>query len=299
MWNAETLSLKRALAGDPLHNIQLKNRDRLFVKRIPDWDVERYVTLSGEVRFPGRYMVSKGEKLSSLIGRAGGFTDKAYLRGAYFTRERVRELQQKGLEELSSRLERELISGGAKEVATALSPEDVQAKQAEVNQKQKFVQSVKELKATGRMTIRLEYAGVLHGSEYDIDLEDGDRLIIPEVNKVVTVLGSVMSNGSFVYESQNGYEDYIAMTGGYSRYADKKNVYILKVDGSARRVGGFLYWNDMKSRWQLGNFGGIEPGDQVVVPEETERIAWLREFRDITAILMQLAVTAGVVIKVF
>jgi len=55
----------------------------------------------------------------------------------------------------------------------------------------------------------------------------------------------------------------------------------------------------MKSRWQSGNVGGIEPGDQIVVPEQIERIAWLREFRDITAILMQLAVTAGVVIKVF
>jgi len=296
----KTLSLRRALAGDPLYNIQLKNRDRLFVKRIPNWDVERYVTLSGEVRFPGRYMVSKGEKLSSLIERAGGYTDRAYLRGAFFTRERVRELQQKGLTELSSRLERDLIAGGSKEIATALSPAEVQAKQVEYEQKQKFVQSLKALKATGRMTIRMDYAGLLRGSEYDVELEDGDSLIIPEMNKVVTVLGSVMANGSFVYESKNGYEDYIAMTGGYSLYADKKNIYVLKADGSARKVGdGFLYWNAMKSRWQSGNVGGIEPGDQIVVPEQIERIAWLREFRDITAILMQLAVTAGVVIKVF
>jgi len=296
----KTLSLRRALAGDPLYNIQLKNRDRLFVKRIPNWDVERYVTLSGEVRFPGRYMVSKGEKLSSLIERAGGYTDRAYLRGAFFTRERVRELQQKGLTELSSRLERDLIAGGSKEIATALSPAEVQAKQVEYEQKQKFVQSLKALKATGRMTIRMDYAGLLRGSEYDVEWEEGDSLIIPEMNKVVTVLGSVMANGSFVYESKNGYEDYIAMTGGYSLYADKKNIYVLKADGSARKVGdGFLYWNAMKSRWQSGNVGGIEPGDQIVVPEQIERIAWLREFRDITAILMQLAVTAGVVIKVF
>ncbi|MDY0189028.1 MAG: SLBB domain-containing protein, partial [Syntrophus sp. (in: bacteria)] len=293
------ISLRRALAGDPQHNIPLKNRDRLFVKRISDWNVERYVTLSGEFRFPGRYIVSKGEKLSSLIERAGGFTDKAYLRGAFFTRDRVRELQQKGLQDLTSRLERDLLTGGSKEVATALSTAEVQAKQAEFEQKRKFVQSLKELKATGRMTIRADLMQ-LQGSEYDIELEDGDSLFIPEVNKVVTVVGSVMTNGSFVYESRNGYEDYIAMTGGYSQYADKKNVYVLKVDGSARKVdSGFLYWNDMKSRWQHGNVGGVEPGDQIVVPEQTERIAWLREFRDITAILMQLAVTAGVVIKVF
>ncbi len=295
----KTLSLRKILEGDPLQNVQLKNRDRLFVKRIPDWDVERYVTLSGEFRFPGRYIISKGEKLSSLIERAGGFTDKAYLRGAFFTRERVRELQQKSLEDLTSRLERDLITGGSKEVATALSTAEVEAKQAELEQKAKFIQSLKELKATGRMTVRAEL-WQQKGSEYDIELENGDSLLIPEVNRVVTVVGSVMTNGSFIYESKKDYEDYIAMTGGYSLYADKKNVYVIKSDGSARKVdSGFLYWNAMKSRWQLGNSGGIEPGDQIVVPEQMERIAWLREFRDITAILMQLAVTAGVVIKVF
>ncbi|OPY84280.1 MAG: Polysialic acid transport protein KpsD precursor [Syntrophus sp. PtaU1.Bin208] len=295
----KTLSLRKVLEGDPLQNVQLKNRDRLFVKRIPDWDIERYVTLSGEFRFPGRYIISKGEKLSSLIERAGGFTDKAYLRGAYFTRERVRDLQQKSLEDLTSRLERDLITGGSKEVATALSAAEVQAKQVELEQKQKFVQSLKELKATGRMTVQADL-WQQKGSDYDIELEDGDSLLIPEVNRVVTVVGSVMTNGSFVYESKKDYEDYIAMTGGYSLYADKKNVYVIKADGSARKVdSGFLYWNAMKSRWQLGNSGGIEPGDQIVVPEQMERIAWLREFRDITAILMQLAVTAGVVIKVF
>jgi len=176
------ISLRRALAGDPQHNIPLKNRDRLFVKRISDWNVERYVTLSGEFRFPGRYIVSKGEKLSSLIERAGGFTDKAYLRGAFFTRDRVRELQQKGLQDLTSRLERDLLTGGSKEVATALSTAEVQAKQAEFEQKRKFVQSLKELKATGRMTIRADLMQ-LQGSEYDIELEDGDSLSSPRSTK--------------------------------------------------------------------------------------------------------------------
>jgi hypothetical protein len=94
------------------------------------------------------------------------------------------------------------------------------------------------------------------------------------------------------------------MAGGYSRYADIDNTYILKVDGSARKVAkGFLNWNTGKSRWEMAAFGekiaDVEPGDTIVVPEKTERIAWLREIRDITQILMQMAVTAAVVIKVF
>ena len=300
----KTISLRKALAGDPQNNVQLKNRDRLFVKRITNWDQERYVTVSGEFRFPGRYIIGKGEKLSSLIERAGGFTDKAYLRGAVFTRERVRTLQQKGMEELISRMERELLTEGAAQISTALSTEEVQARKIELEQKQKFVQSLKELKATGRMTIRLAHMRLLKGSHYDIELEEGDSLSVPEKNGVVNVLGAVMAGGSFIYDGKLGYQDYIAMTGGYSRYADENNIFVMKVDGSARKVArGLVNWNAMKSRWQFGPFEEdvkeIEPGDQIVVPEKIERIAWLREIKDITSILMQMAVTAGVAINLY
>jgi len=94
------------------------------------------------------------------------------------------------------------------------------------------------------------------------------------------------------------------MTGGYTSYADSNNTFVLKVDGSARKLArGMLGWNAGKSRWELASFGEpvkeIEPGDTIIVPEKVERIAWLREIRDITQILMQLAVTAAVTIKLF
>jgi protein involved in polysaccharide export with SLBB domain len=144
----------------------------------------------------------------------------------------------------------------------------------------------------------------LKGSEYDIELEDKDSLYIPQKSSAVNVSGAVMSQGSYLYSGKLDVDDYISMAGGYTRYADSDNSYILKVDGSARRVSsGFLNWNSNKSRWELAAFGEkimeIEPGDMIVVPEKVERIAWLREFRDITQILMQLAVTAGVTIKLF
>jgi protein involved in polysaccharide export with SLBB domain len=298
------LNLKKALAGEPQSNLALKPYDRLFVKRITGWRDEDYVSVSGEVLFPGRYLVKKGEKLSTLIERAGGYTDKAYLRGAVFTRTRVRELQQQSLTEIASRMERDLLAAGAATVATALSAEEVRAKEIELVQKQKLVQKIRELQATGRMTIRLAHLRLLKGSEYDIELEDGDQLIIPQANSVVNVSGAVMTQGSYIFLEQYAYEDYIAMTGGYTNYADISNTFVLKVDGSARKLArGMLGWNAGKSRWELAGFGEpvkeIEPGDTIVVPEKVERIAWLREIRDITQIMMQLAVTAGVTIKLF
>jgi polysaccharide export outer membrane protein len=145
---------------------------------------------------------------------------------------------------------------------------------------------------------------LLKGSPYDIELEDGDDLTIPMENSVVSVVGSVMTEqASFVYEENLTYKNYVEMSGGYTRYADTDNVYVLKVDGSARKLSrGFVSWNSGKSRWEVSAFGEkvkeIEPGDTIIVPEKLEHVAWLREVKDITQILMQMAVTAGVVIKV-
>jgi len=296
------INLKKALEGDHEHNILLKPYDVITVKKLLDWGDERFVTLSGEVAFPGKFKVKKGEKLSEVIERAGGYSSNAYLRGAVFIRERVRELQQKSFEEMVLRLERELLAESSVQVSAALSTEEIQAKKIELESKQKFVESLKKLKATGRMTIKLAHLRLLKGSDYDIELENGDSLYIPTKNNVVNVVGAVMAHSSLVYSDKVAYEDYVGMAGGYSKYADANNTYVLKTDGSARKLGrGFVDWNPFKSRWELSAFGEeikeIEPGDTIVVPEKLERVAWLREVRDITQILMNTAVTAAVVIK--
>jgi protein involved in polysaccharide export with SLBB domain len=302
-YEIRNIFLKKALEGDSSQNMYLKPYDRLLVKKIPEWRDAVFASVSGQIRFPGKYPLRRGEKLSSLIDRAGGYTDHAYLRGAYFTRERVKELQQKSIMEMAMRMERELLVEGAVQVSTSMSAEEVQARRVELEQKKKLVESMKTLQATGRLTINLEILRILRGNEYDIALEDGDSLTIPEKNSVVNVVGAVMSNGSYVYSDKLDYEDYINQTGGYARYADKKNVFVLKVDGSARKLeNGFMGWNSSRSRWERADFKEnkrIEPGDVIVVPENVERIAWLREIKDITQILMQMAVTAGVTIKLF
>jgi protein involved in polysaccharide export with SLBB domain len=300
----KNINLKKALAGDATHNLSLSPNDRLLVKRIADYQKIRMVTLTGQVSFPGKYPFRKGEKLSDLIERAGGFTPYAYLRGASFTRERVRQLQQQGLEEMTARMERDLLSAGAEQVSTALSSAEITAKQVELEQKKRFIDLLRQSRATGRMTVRLADAKTLRDSEYDFELEDADTLHVPEKNNAVSVMGSVMSQGSHLYSDQYDYQDYIELTGGYSHYADTRNVYVLKVDGSARRVSGnFIGWSASRARWEMTAYGGeirtIEPGDTIVVPEKAERIAWLREIKDITTIMMNLAVVAGVIVAAF
>ncbi|MBA4390250.1 MAG: hypothetical protein C0399_04855 [Syntrophus sp. (in: bacteria)] len=289
------INLRKALQGDPADNVILKPYDRLNVKRLQDWRKEKFVVMGGEVRYPGRFIIKRNEKLSSLIERAGGYSEDAYLRGAFFTRARVKDLQQKTLDEMVARMERELLAEGA--TVTATSAEGVQARQIELQQRQKFIETLKKLPPSGRMTIYLAHLRLLKGSKYDIELEEGDTLFIPTKNSVVNVAGAVMSNGSFVYVDSLGYEEYIRMAGGYSRYADTSNVFVMKVDGSARKLPGSVNWNPFQKRWEMGGFGEatsvIEAGDSIVVPEKLERTAWLRELKDITQIFANVGLTAA------
>lgn len=295
------IDIFKAMDGDPQHNIPLEIDDYIFVRTVPEWKLYQTVTIQGEVKFPGTYTIKKGERLSSLIERAGGYTDKAYLRGAVFTRERVRELQQRQINEMVERLERELLGRGAAETATALSPEEAKIKESEIKQRRDFVAKLKEVKAKGRMAIILNQPELLKKTPYDIELEEGDSLYIPSNPQSVQVIGAVYNQTAFVYDKEKGYSRYIDLAGGYTENADKKRVYILKSDGTAVRPGGgFLgiSWSKDSQRWEFGS-QDIEPGDTIVVPEKLERIAWMREIKDLTQILYQIAVTAGVLIVAF
>lgn len=298
-------NLKEALQGNPTHNITLRPQDRLMVKRITNWRETRIVEAAGEVNYEGRYVIKKGDKLSSLIERAGGYTEEAYLRGAVFTREKVKEMQQKSIEEMADRLEKELLSATAVATSTALNAEEVAAKKVEMEQKKALIENMRKARALGRMTIRLAHLRLLKGSEYDFELEDGDRLFIPEQSSTVGVVGAVMSQGAHVFSSRADYQDYIDMCGGYSTYADKSKVFILKVDGSARKAyRGVINWNEKNDRLEMAAFSEadtyhVEPGDVIAVPENFERVAWLREIRDITQILMNTAVASGNLVLLF
>src|SRR3990172_1706410 len=295
------LNLEKALEGESGDNLPLRENDYLFVRTVPEWKLYQTVTISGEVKYPGTYTIPKGEKLSSLITRAGGFTDRAYLKGAVFTRERVREIQQKQLDESADRLEREMAARGTLAVAAASSPEEAQIKSSETQQMKGFLAKVRQAKAKGRLVVPISDIGKGKGATEYIELEEGDSLFIPANPQSVQVSGSVFNQTAFVYDGNKGISDYIKLAGGYTENADKKRIYLLKVDGTAvRPEEGFssIFWSKTSSQWESGG-KQLDPGDTIVVPEQLERIAWMREIKDITQILYQIAVTAGVLLVAF
>lgn len=284
------IDLFKAMEGDPTHNIELEVNDIIFVRAVPEWQLYKTVIISGEVKYPGSYTFKNGERLSSLIERAGGFTDRAYFRGAVFTRQSVRELQQKNLNDSIERLEQQMLSQAAISSQTALTAEDAQQQKAVAEQQKAVITKMRAAKAQGRMVTRVDSLDKFKGSLYDIELEDGDSLIIPAQPNSIQVMGSVYNSTAFIYEPDASVSRFIEKAGGTTRYADDKELFVLKVDGSAvaRRQSGMFF---MSSK--------LDPGDTIVVPEKVERIAWMREIKDMTQILYQIAVTAGVLIVAF
>lgn len=297
------INLGRALTGDSQHNLRLQPDDVLIVKGVEEWlnARDRFVTLEGEVRFPGTYSISKGELLSSLISRAGGYTDKAYLLGAKFTRRSVRISQQKRMDEMILRTEKEIMQRQASLASVAASREELDATKASLDGLLKSLETMKTLKAEGRVVIRLSSLDALQKSPYNLALEGGDVLAIPTRTSVVNVMGEVFNPTSLVYMPEKDVSYYLNKSGGATRSADEDEMYIVKVDGTvfSRQQSSFgIRWNEDTRSWTSGSFmsSQIDAGDTLVVPQKIEQMAWLRTIKDITTIISQIALTAGTVL---
>jgi len=298
------VDLGKAISGDPGHNLTLKPDDVLIVRGIIGWtdSTDKFIRLKGEVQYPGVYSVSRGERLSSVIARAGGFTDKAYLRGAKFTRRSVQKEQQKRMDEIIARTEKEIIQKQAALASIASSKEELDATKAALDGLQKDVDRMKTLKAEGRVVIQLTQAEEFKKSSYDLEMEGGDTLEVPARANVVNVMGQVYNPISFVYVPESSsVETYLNKAGGATNEAEVSEMFIIRADGTvfSRQQSSFgIKWSNDAKQWTLGSFMSsyLEPGDTLVVPQKLDRTAWLREIKDITTIISQIALTAGTVL---
>jgi polysaccharide biosynthesis/export protein len=289
---------EKALQGEADADIPLQEYDLLVVRQIPNWTKNIRVTLTGEVQFPGIYTAHKGERLSSVIERAGGFTNGAYLKAAQFTRLSTQRSQQEAIDKLIDDLEVE-VAQKAQQVSGALDREDVEANKQLLEARRSLIAQLKKARAKGRVVIRLTSADRLKGSAADILLEDGDRLEIPEKTNVVNVVGRVYNPTGVVYDpADDTVGHYLKMVGGPTASADRDHIFLLKSNGSVvtreNADGGFF------STGRQGLLSTrVDPGDSIVVPEKLLETRLMKDVKDITQILYQIAVTAGIVILAF
>jgi protein involved in polysaccharide export with SLBB domain len=278
------IDLAAVLNGDVSADLPLQPFDFLNVKEVPEWSEQEQVTLVGEVRFPGTYPIQRGETLRSVLDRAGGLTKLAFPQGAVFTRRELKEREQQQLDRLAERLQSDLASA-ALQAATANQGQAGQA----LTVGQSLLNQLKSTKAVGRLVIDVN--SVLEaqvGSANDIALREGDQLIIPKLKQEVTVIGEVQNSTSHFYRENLTRDDYIALSGGATRKADRGHIYVVRADGSvvSSEGGGWF-----RRSGQVA----MQPGDTVVVPLDTERMPALPLWQAVTSILYNLAIAAAAV----
>lgn len=251
------VNLAEALRGDATANIQLEPYDVLMVRRMSNWRDIEHASITGEVKFPGSYAVEEGERLSSLLTRVGGFTDKAYLSAAVFTRTSIREEQQKNLADLGKQMEAD-IDRQAASISNIKDPTILKRQQQDLERARAVLKQMKEAKATGRLVIRLADMKHFKDSDFDLRLRDGDTLYIPQRPDQVLVLGQVYNQAALIYRHDFSPDDYVDLAGGTKRFADTDRIYVIRANGEV---------DAHRSAWRRKR---VYPGDTVVVPQKLE-----------------------------
>lgn len=230
-----TFSLKDGLIVDGEAGFELMPYDIVEVRRSPAYRAQERVTLDGEVVFSGGYtLVKKNERLSDLINRAGGLTSDAYAHGARLIRQMSDE--ERAVREATLRMALQNQRGSGDSL------------------------SMDKLQLSDYYTVGIELDKALEkpGSDYDMVLREGDRLVIPQYVSTVSISGEVMYPNTVLYLQNKHLKYYISQAGGYGLRAKKNRAYIVYMNGTVSRVRGLK-----KAR--------IEPGCQIIIPSKRER----------------------------
>ena len=253
---------------------QLKDGDMIHLVPVMEYNQDGFVTLAGEVQKPGVYIISPDETLTSVIQRAGGFTDRAFLQGSVFTRKSLRKLEEKRKNEALQELEKEQLLETQPSGVITTNYESLRL----------FIQKLKNIPSLGRMVVSLE--GIVAGETVDVVLKHGDTLSIPTISQEVTVIGEVYYSTSHLYNIDHDIDDYISNSGGMKKGGDASNIYVIKANGSV------VAQNNLDGSF-FRNAGGatIIAGDTIVVPIDTARETSSESWVKYTTIASQFAIT--------
>lgn len=207
--------------------------DEVYVRKSPGYYKQENVTIEGEVLFGGTYaLTKKNQRLSELVASAGGLTPQAYAKGARLVRAMTEE--EKLLMETT--LETSLQMAKDKEDSVSIRNKIMSQTDYPVG-------------------IELEKALEKPGSDVDVTLRNGDKLIIPQYSNTVKMSGEVMYMNTVSYKKGKGLNYYLDQAGGYSTEAKKSKAYIVYMNGTVARA------NKM-------NRNAIQPGCEIVVPKK-------------------------------
>lgn len=261
-----TVDIRNGLMVNPKPFV-LQPYDIVSVRNNPVFNTQKMVTVTGEVAFDGDYvLLNANDRISSVIERAGGVSPRAYLAGGKLMRRLSDEERTKSAR--SSRMIQR-SSGITDTLALALVDTLATGDSLEVTYYTVGVNLDKALKNPG--------------SDYDVVLRDGDKIIIPEFDGTVRIQGEVMYPNAVNYIKGNGLRYYITQAGGFSQRAKRRGVYIVNANGTVAKAN---------------SFSQIEPGSEIFVPSRPDKKgASLTEVMSLTTSTVSLATMIIAIIR--
>ena len=278
-------SPKALLEGSEADNHPLQRLDQIVVasqQRPPN-----LVLLEGEVKRPGYFTIEAGERLSSVLKRAGGTTLNAFPPGLVLIRESVKLRQQTELDRyIASERQRltaqsaEVAAGAAGLSGTAAWSSTGMAEQQVLGLRLQQLEAIAGRLELGRIVVRMDSVEQLEGTLDDIILEGRDRITMPTPPQTVSIIGSVKTPSTVVYRPNLGLDDYIRQAGGMTEDANKREMYVMRANGTTDSA--YLAARDITS------------GDTIVVPQKIEaKVPQLALWQTVASIIGSLALTAA------
>jgi protein involved in polysaccharide export with SLBB domain len=302
----EDIDLLAALNGSDVHNPLLVANDQIFVRRASNWHLPWVVTVRGEVARPGPYTIHDGERIASLLERAGGLLPEAYLPATVLIRQSIKELQQQRLDEARHRLQEAILRAQMKTSTAAMQSGSDQSKNMmnspeAIATMEKVLSDTQNQQAQGRLVIHMRPLDELANSPDNVAMNDQDQLLIPRRPAAVNVLGQVYSPNAIVFRPGLSTRDYLEQAGGPNEGADPDHIMVIKADGSVLTEDGIKASKQSTMFPLLPVISGglmtakLDPGDTVYVPERLVYVNKLQETATIAQIVANAATALAVV----
>ncbi len=278
--------IAKAMANEPDADVRLRDGDVLAIRQLTGWkDLGAMIAVTGEVVHPGTYGIQEGERLSSIIQRAGGFRSDAYPYGAVFEREKVKELQEKNRADLIQTVQTQ--AADVKNIPEQ-TQDDILAKQAVLQQYQTTLESLQNMPPQGRLVIHISSnMQRWANTSADIQVRAGDTLYVPKKPNVVLVDGSVYNPTAITYKPGKSAGWFLKQAGGPTNVAEKKATFVIRADGSVVGGSGGLFSGGVES-------AAMQPGDMVIVPQKIYAVSrkWQNTVQ-VAQVLSAVAIAVG------
>lgn len=247
-----TLSLKDGFVVDGTPGFVLMPFDEVMIRKSPGYAEQKNVKIEGEVMFSGSYTLTRrNARLSDLFAKSGGATELAYIKGARLVR-RANAIEKERMRAVL-KMQREQQQKNLLQLAASSNGSNLQdvAKGAQSAELEKF-------NVPDEYPIGIDLAEALKnpGSDADMILREGDRLIVPQYNGTVKINGAVMYANTVAYEKGKSVKKYIDEAGGFASDAQKSKAYIIYMNGKVAKVG---------------HGAKVQPGCEIVIPSKLKR----------------------------